>query len=739
MKLKKLSQDFLQGFLLFYLLLINVNLISNTQINKSSIQKKLDRTKLMGFRCIGETGVETALRVNLNNEVECWSENGKECVFGLSTDEKCAAVVNINNKSKLKPLQCGMHHKELFGTNGYDNKGHWCHKGLNYFFGKYLCPKLTGLRQTVKLDKETGDVVCMSKDFVDCYEGKDANAVCGSVNKCKSANPRKMFMESNNKSNSENKSENNSKNNNKPVVSGEINCGDQMKEKLGHTGYQHPGDHWCKEALAYMRYTGDWLLGSQTGTPYIVRLGKKGSIECLSKDGKNCITEKRGDSSMENQISEMTNNGKSEPKVVVCGQHLPKGETGFEKPNSWCYQAYYAVLGLSKPDNGVNNNDGGNNNGGNNNGINGGNNGGKKKPGILSKIKDGLKKAGNKIKNGFNKVKNGIKGLKDKFTGLFKNKSKGDPKKDIPWRRTVFGPGKDGFNSKPDGNVKRWRATSIKVDRRSNTPSKPQNNPNDLKQIKANQQNKVGDTWRKIPYKSKDIAIDKKRNPPPKKQEPKDSWRGDNEMYKQTEKFKMDPQKNEKKEGYKGRFIPLMKQINFLSKQGESLGNGSKIRISHVLTRNVLHSHPIKYISGSKQQEVTCFWRRDDDDWWIIKGPKKIKSGDRIVLTHATTGKNLHTAKFISPTSHQQEVSGFGFSGKGDSNDYFKVIITQSYIWDNTEWKVGDVFKLVHINTGAFLHSHNVKTNVSKQQEVTGYYNSNDLNNEWTVLEKFKD
>jgi len=57
MKLKKLSQDFLQGFLLFYLLLINVNLISNTQINKSSIQKKLDRTKLMGFRCIGETGV----------------------------------------------------------------------------------------------------------------------------------------------------------------------------------------------------------------------------------------------------------------------------------------------------------------------------------------------------------------------------------------------------------------------------------------------------------------------------------------------------------------------------------------------------------------------------------------------------------------------------------------------------------------------------------------------------------
>jgi len=52
---------------------------------------------------------------------------------------------------------------------------------------------------------------------------------------------------------------------------------------------------------------------------------------------------------------------------------------------------------------------------------------------------------------------------------------------------------------------------------------------------------------------------------------------------------------------------------------------------------------------------------------------------------------------------------------------------------------VGDVFKLVHINTGAFLHSHNVKTNVSKQQEVTGYYNSNDLNNEWTVLEKFKD
>ena len=182
-----------------------------------------------------------------------------------------------------------------------------------------------------------------------------------------------------------------------------------------------------------------------------------------------------------------------------------------------------------------------------------------------------------------------------------------------------------------------------------------------------------------------------------------------------------------------------MKKINFFSKQGEVLGNGSKIKLAHVLTRNFLHSHPIKYDTGSKQQEVTAFWQRDESDWWIIKGPKQIKNGDKVILTHEQTGKNLHSQKALSPTTEEQEVSAFGSSGKGDTNDYFKVIITQSYVWNNNKvWKVGDIVRFIHINTGVFLHSHDAKTKVSKQQEVTGS-KVDDMSNEWTVVEKFAD
>jgi len=39
------------------------------------------------------------------------------------------------------------------------------------------------------------------------------------------------------------------------------------------------------------------------------------------------------------------------------------------------------------------------------------------------------------------------------------------------------------------------------------------------------------------------------------------------------------------------------------------------IKLRHLNTGHVLHSHPINYHGGSKQQEVTCYGNRDDNDW----------------------------------------------------------------------------------------------------------------------------
>ena len=786
MKLKKLLQNF---FIISLLFLILINSNSTTKIENKKQISFMDR---YGFRCISETGVQTGIRVNSNNEVECWSENGKECVWGLSSDEKCNQAINKENLSKLVPLQCGVTHKLKFGTNGYDTPDHWCQKGLNFFFGKYHCPSKTGLKQTIMLDKDTGDLKCMSKDFVNCYEGKDAESVCGAVNRCKASgkgtSKARLFVEismknkNNNESNSTSKGPNDPK---APPVTGQVSCGDSMKEKIGHTGYQDPGDHWCKQGLVFFRFNGSWLKASETGSDTIVRLGKKGSIECLSRDGSTCLVQNGGDSAMQNDIDLLTNNGKIEPKVMACGKGIPRGKTGFENPNSWCSQAYYAVLGLSKPANNDNNNNSGDNNNSGNRGKNDnfpsvpGNNSNNpaNKKSFLNKVKDKtkdlmneIKKLGgnllNKGKDLFNKLPPAIKeklksqgkavfnAVKNKFNNLRNNKKndiKLDPLIDIPWRRTAFGPNHNGFNGKPNINNKIWRAKNIGSDTTPNQPN-PSTNPSqnvpsgqkivklpgwrntDRSQIQpaveTEKTSDIGNTWRDGPYKDKDIELYNKQHhiaPPPIK----DNWRDTNEMYDPDEKTRP-VEKKIVREGYKGKWEPLMKPIQFYSKKGEVLGNGKRIKIAHILTRNLLHSHPIRYNTGSKQQEITCFWQRDDNDWWIIKGPAIIKHGDTITLTHMKTGKNLHSHKHLSPTSKQQEITGYGFSGKGDSNDNFRVLITQSYLWDdNKELKVGDIFKLVHVNTGVYLHSHGHKTNVSHQQEVTGIKSSDDMNNDY--------
>lgn len=107
-----------------------------------------------------------------------------------------------------------------------------------------------------------------------------------------------------------------------------------------------------------------------------------------------------------------------------------------------------------------------------------------------------------------------------------------------------------------------------------------------------------------------------------------------------------------------------------------------------------LHSHDVKYGSGSGQQSVTGTDTTDDvNSHWAILGPlnktckrgcelsqqlsviccennrtlfsfrEPIECGSTIRFHHLTTRKFLHSHLFSSPLSGSQEVSAFGENG----------------------------------------------------------------------------
>jgi len=82
------------------------------------------------------------------------------------------------------------------------------------------------------------------------------------------------------------------------------------------------------------------------------------------------------------------------------------------------------------------------------------------------------------------------------------------------------------------------------------------------------------------------------------------------------------------------------------------VGYGSEITIRHVNTNGgFLHSHGSNYKTGSKQQQITCYSHRDNNNIWIVEKTKNtnsttfepLKNGDIIRLRHKTTNRRLHS------------------------------------------------------------------------------------------------
>uniref|UniRef100_A0A7R9W406 MIR domain-containing protein n=1 Tax=Pseudictyota dubia TaxID=2749911 RepID=A0A7R9W406_9STRA len=138
---------------------------------------------------------------------------------------------------------------------------------------------------------------------------------------------------------------------------------------------------------------------------------------------------------------------------------------------------------------------------------------------------------------------------------------------------------------------------------------------------------------------------------------------------------------------------------------------GSAVKLTHYETgdKYFLHSANQNMGSGSGQQVVTLIpnkgkqgslWLiREGDDQPDCSPGEPIECGQRIRLTHLHTQKNLHTHLIRSPLSRQQEVSGYGEGGEGDSGDDWIVVCGSGAKY----LKRGTKFRLQHVDTKRYL------------------------------------
>ncbi|KAJ2227429.1 hypothetical protein IWW45_007043 [Coemansia sp. RSA 485] len=173
---------------------------------------------------------------------------------------------------------------------------------------------------------------------------------------------------------------------------------------------------------------------------------------------------------------------------------------------------------------------------------------------------------------------------------------------------------------------------------------------------------------------------------------------------------------------------------------------GSRLRIRHDATNaGYLHSHLSNYETGSKQQQVTLYGFRDDNNFWVITRTEAAESkyqnsteagklqpvrhGDIVRLMHWKTFRRLHSHDERPPVTtndYQNEVTGYGWEGfKGDSNDHWRVQIMEgdaSVPGSRDQlMAIHSKFRLVHVGRRCALFSNRRKLPkwAHEQVEVT--------------------
>ncbi|CAF4798048.1 unnamed protein product [Pieris macdunnoughi] len=195
--------------------------------------------------------------------------------------------------------------------------------------------------------------------------------------------------------------------------------------------------------------------------------------------------------------------------------------------------------------------------------------------------------------------------------------------------------------------------------------------------------------------------------------------------------------------------------------QGNSLHNASAPRVlaygailtlkNHRTGGGYLHSHHHLYPQsvGARQQQITTYTHKDDNNKWVIKpfdreevsGVVTVRSGDLIRLTHAATGRNLHSHRERAPqTPKFMQVTGYGEDGVGDANDVWKIVVSNGKDGDEVQ-TVRSKFVLVHYLQSCVLTTTGKQLPKwgFEQQEVACNPNLRDLNALWNVEDNLFD
>ena len=188
-------------------------------------------------------------------------------------------------------------------------------------------------------------------------------------------------------------------------------------------------------------------------------------------------------------------------------------------------------------------------------------------------------------------------------------------------------------------------------------------------------------------------------------------------------------------------FLALFQFIFVIEARGpQQVTCGSVLKLQNVYHKVRLHSHDVKYGSGSGQQSVTGTEVKEDvNSHWAIKGPtpkkqcsrgKPVECGQTIRFEHTTTSRNLHSHHFGSPLSNAQEVSAFGDEGEGDTGDVWSVVCSGDF------WQRDEAVQFKHVDTGVFLGAsgHTFGRPIHGQMEIVGL-SMPDISTKWKTAE----
>ena len=167
---------------------------------------------------------------------------------------------------------------------------------------------------------------------------------------------------------------------------------------------------------------------------------------------------------------------------------------------------------------------------------------------------------------------------------------------------------------------------------------------------------------------------------------------------------------------------------------------GSALKLQNKQYSVRLHSHEVKYGSGSGQQSVTGQSHTEDaNSYWQVRSPTDghvfrgtpVKCGQKIRLTHINTQLNLHSHNFASPLTDEQEVSCFGEQGEGDHLDNWTVVCSDEY------WERDSYVQLQHDITNQYLAatSQTYGRPISGQREIAATYSGNRNSCRWKAME----